>query len=295
MPRYERPPADMEIKSPALAVPSLAPPRPRPRADRAVIHEVVILPTGVDQRGDVFDRGALAEAVARRSPGVTIRDDWSRPVGSVLSAVELPAGDPRLPARQPTGERWPSAAGGLLLRLRLMPGTTEDSRLAIKSIRRNGARQRWTIGFRVLDGEQTGRLRRIRRLDVFTISPVVDEVKAAGRAPSRQPGVEIKSTDTDPSRPGVRGPLGGLGGRAVRLELCGVCGKAAGLPGRSTVGRGRICDACVDLVDPILDDPDAFDPTPQTIYDEAIRNEQVWGADAHGGLSSGPRDRRWRP
>lgn len=294
MPRYERPPVHgFETKSPALAVPSAV---TRAPADRAVLHEVVILPIGVEQTGDVFERGALAEAVARRSPGVTIRDDWSRPVGSVVSAVELPAGDPRLPARQPSGERWPAAAGGLLLRLRLMPGTTDDSRLAIKSIRRNGASQRWTVGFRVIDGEQTGRLRRIRRLDLFTISPVVNEVKRAGaRPPSRQPGVEVKSTDADPSRPRVRGPLGGLGGRAVRLEQCGVCGKAAGLSGRSTVGKGRICDACVDSVGHILDDPDAFDPSPQAIYDDAIKDEKVWSADVHGEMSPGPSDRRWRP
>jgi len=95
----------------------------------------------VDQRGDVFEPGALASAMARRSPGVTLNDDWSRPVGHVLSAVELPAGDPRLPARQPSGVPWPRAASGLLLHLRLMPGTTEDSRLAIKALRHNGARQ----------------------------------------------------------------------------------------------------------------------------------------------------------
>jgi len=293
MPRYERPPVHgFETKAVALAAPLTVPRRP---AHRDVVHEVVVLPTGVAQDGDVFEPGALARAVARRTPGVTINNDWNRPVGEVLSAVELPPRDPRLPSHQPDGNPWPRAAGGVLLRLRLMPSTTEDSTLAVKALRRNGARQRWTIGFRVLDGEQTDRLRRIRRLDVFTISPVVDDVKAAGRAPSRQPGVEIKSTDAAPSRPRVRGPLGGLGGRAVRLDLCGVCGKAAGLSSRSTVGRGRICDACVDSVGHILDDPDAFDPTPEQVYDQVLRDEQAWHTDPHGEIQLGPCDRRWRP
>jgi len=59
----------------------------------------------------------------------------------------------------------------------------------------------------VLDGEQTGRVHRIRNLDVYTISPAIDEVKAVGHAASyRSAAVEIKATDAAPYRPVVRGP-----------------------------------------------------------------------------------------
>jgi len=64
-----------------------------------------------------------------------------------------------------------------------------------------------------------------------------------------------------------------LGDRSVKLVRCGACGKAAGLASRSTVGRGRICDACVDSVGHILDDLDAFDPPPQAINEDAIRDK----------------------
>jgi hypothetical protein len=55
-----------------------------------------------------------------------------------------------------------------------------------------------------LDGEQTGRVRRIRKLDTYTISPVVDETKAAS-VPWRHPAIEVKATDGGADRvPGSR-------------------------------------------------------------------------------------------
>lgn len=177
-----------------------------------------------------------------------------------------------------------------------MPGITADSVLAVKALRRNGVRQRWTIGFRVLDGEQNRRVRRIRNLDVFTISPALDnEVTAAGPVPSRQPGIEVKVADARPYRPRVRGPHGGLGSHVATLVPCEVCGKAAGVASRSTVGRGLICDSCVDSVGHVLDYLDALDSTPQVIYEDALRDERVMHTDPHGEIWPGTRDRRWQP
>ena len=51
--------------------------------------DAVVL-TGHPVGGDVFLPGSLTRAVARRLPKATIADDWSRPVGVIRSAVELP-------------------------------------------------------------------------------------------------------------------------------------------------------------------------------------------------------------
>lgn len=177
-----------------------------------------------------------------------------------------------------------------------MPGTTEDSRLAIKALRRNGARQRWTIGFRVLDGEQTGRVHRIRNLDVYTISPAIDEVKAVGHAASyRSAAVEIKATDAAPYRPVVRGPPRWAGcPRRTARPVRGVReGRRCGQPLHRR--KGRICADCVEVVGHVLDDLGALDATPDEVYEQAQRDEQVAHADIDGTVRPGPRDRRWRP
>lgn len=122
-------PAGVEFKSAALDVaPAAAPPRRAPAADHVV--EAVVLPTG--HGGDVFVPGCLARAVAARMPKATLSDDWSRPVGAVRAAVELPAGDPRLPRTTPDGHRWSRRAGGLLVKIAFI-GATADGRLAYKT------------------------------------------------------------------------------------------------------------------------------------------------------------------
>jgi hypothetical protein len=65
----------------------------------------VPLPSGVD-----FAPGAIGRAFAARTPKATHGRSWLRPVDQVVSAVKLPAGDPRtLPDSSP----WPKGAGAV--------------------------------------------------------------------------------------------------------------------------------------------------------------------------------------
>jgi len=104
--------------------------------------------------------------------------------------VELPAGDPRLPATLPDGSPWP-AGGGLLCRIAYIEGTA-DGRLAADSVRRRGARQHYSVGYRVLDAEHKAGVRLIRVLDVYTISPRLERPEAFRRKAAPTPGLEVK-------------------------------------------------------------------------------------------------------
>lgn len=286
----ERPPSGIEYKTAALpAAITVTGARPR-----GIEQTVVILPIGVEQTGDVFEPGALADAMTRRTPKITIESEWNRPVGTVVSAVELPPGDQRLPATQPDGTPWPPSAGGLLLRLLLMPGTTRDSALAVKGLRRNGPRQRWQIGFRVLDGVQRGRLRRIRRLDNYSLSPHLGEVKAAGYR--RQPGapaMEVRTIRSGASLPLPTGSRWAL--------VCDLCGQPAAMTSAPLRPDARlICRGCLDEVDrftdpfaaPDLDDPQAPDPGPVAAYETALSDETDFDTNAFGEIRPGRRTRR---
>ncbi|MFD1533102.1 CoA transferase [Pseudonocardia aurantiaca] len=167
----------------------------RPPRQREVIHEVVVLPTGVDQRGDVLERGALADAMTRRTPGVTIRDDWNRPVGRVLSAVELPQGDPRLAVR--TEAEWRAAAGP--------PPPLVERRLLGSAAPRPYRRPRVLDLTRVIAGPVATRTLAAHGADVLRID-----------APGR-PEIPLQAFDT---LPGKRSALLDLGARRdVLAEL----------------------------------------------------------------------------
>lgn len=140
------------------------------RRTPAELLDAIVLPTGVPVGGDVFVPGCFGRVVAARMRKATIADDWSRPVGIVRSAIELPAGDPRLSVTTPDGAPWPAGAGGLLCRVEYL-STTADGQLAGNTMRQTGPGQRHSVGFRVLDGEQKAGVRHIRKLDLFTISP----------------------------------------------------------------------------------------------------------------------------
>jgi len=51
----------------------------------------------------------------------------------------------------------------------------------------------------------------------------------------------------------------------------------------------------VEVVGHVLDDLGALDATPDEVYEQAQRDEQVAHADIDGTVRPGPRDRRWRP
>jgi hypothetical protein len=81
------------------------PPAQPPGGEALIALTAVPLPSGVD-----FAPGAIGRAFAARTPKATHGRSWLRPVDQVVSAVKLPAGDPRtLPDSSP----WPKGAGAV--------------------------------------------------------------------------------------------------------------------------------------------------------------------------------------
>jgi HK97 family phage prohead protease len=52
-----------------------------------------------DSVGDIVVTGAFAKSLTRRKPRVVWAHSWNDPIGKVLEMYEVPAGDPRLPAK----------------------------------------------------------------------------------------------------------------------------------------------------------------------------------------------------
>ena len=238
----------METKAVALDAAAPAP----PGADAAELLDAVVLPTGVPLGGDLIVSGALGRAVVARLPKATLADDWQRPVGVVRSALELPAGDPRLPATLPDGSPWPAAAGGLLCRVAYIEGTA-DGRLAIDSVRRRGSRQHYSVGYRVLDAEHKAGVRHIRAIDVYTISPRPERPEAFRRKAAPAPGLEVKDgAGTAVARPRHRS------GQPTVVTRCSACDRptAAVVPGLCS-GEELICAACVRAAGDVTAEPGA--------------------------------------
>ena len=213
--------------------------------------------------------GALGRAVAARLPKATLADDWQRPVGVVRSAVELPAGDPRLPATLPDGSPWP-AGGGLLCQIAYIEGTA-DGRLAADSVRRRGARQHYSVGYRVLDAEHKAGVRLIRVLDVYTISPRLERPEAFRRKAAPTPGLEVKyGAGTALARPRHRS------GQPTVVTRCAACGRptAAVVPGLRS-GEELICAACVQQAGDVTAEPGAVTGTAVLRPDDLIESYEL--------------------
>lgn len=288
-------PGGVEFKAAALDVAPAAPSRRVPGTDHVV--DAVVLPTGYPVGGDVFVPGCLARAVATRLPKATLSDDWSRPVGSIRAAVELPAGDPRLPRTTPDGHRWPRRAGGLLVKIAFI-GATADGRLAYKAAS-TGARQGYSVGFRVIASRERDGLRHITDVELYTISPRLPGAPvalAAKGAPVH--GIETKQTVGDWDAERRSGRDGGL----PRLTMCSICGHGGGaiLPGGLRAGESLTCPRCITAARGAIDgdtdgeltpgDLDAADNvTAEQVYEQAITDEQEWHLEPGGALARVPR------
>ena len=97
--------------------------------------------------GSTIAPGAFTRAIAQRAPMSTFGRSRTRPVAQLISAVELPPHDPRLPAWLGDAP-WPPAAGALQATLRFITGIA-DGRAALAAARRAGPAE-WKLGFQAL-------------------------------------------------------------------------------------------------------------------------------------------------
>ena len=179
------------------------------------IATVIAAVTGVqDEVMDVIAPGAFTATLSKRRPKACFAHDWAKPVGRVLSAIELRPGDKRLPKTLPDGRPWPEEGGALIAVIQFHLNTALGREMFehCRQWHINGEAA-FSIGYRVPEGMSTKRpdgVRMIYALDLFEISLVLHgahtmalalEVKSAdgGDVPAREIKVSVEQTVEVPS------------------------------------------------------------------------------------------------
>ena len=160
---------------------------------RGIVTAIVAV-TGVeDEVADIIQPGAFTATLKKRRPKVCYMHDWKKPIGRVLTIVELKPGDKRLPTHLPDGREWPEG-GGALIAVMQFHLNTAGGREAFEHARQwhvNGEAA-FSIGYRVPDGMSSKRgdgVRIIYALDLFEVSLVLHGAHTMALA------LEVKSAD----------------------------------------------------------------------------------------------------
>jgi HK97 family phage prohead protease len=92
-----------------------------------------------DSVGDIVLPGAFTESLKRRKPRVVWGHDWNHPIGKVLEIYEVPASDPRLPAKMRQ-----AGIGGLFAKVQFNL-KSEKGREAFANVAFYGMDQEWCV------------------------------------------------------------------------------------------------------------------------------------------------------
>ena len=122
-----------------------------------------------DSVGDIVASGAFDGSLRRRKPRVVWGHDWNQPIGKVLAIEEVPASDPRLPAKMKA-----AGVGGLLARVQFNL-KSERGREAFNSVAFFGGDQEWSIGYKTLkaDYDPERQANVLKEVELFEVSPVL--------------------------------------------------------------------------------------------------------------------------
>ena len=122
-----------------------------------------------DSVGDIVLPGAFSESLKRRKPRVVWGHDWNHPIGKVLEIYEVPASDPRLPAKMKR-----AGIGGLYARVQFNLGS-EKGREAFANVSFYGEEQEWSIGYKTLDAvyDNERKANLLREVELYEVSPVL--------------------------------------------------------------------------------------------------------------------------
>lgn len=133
----------------------------------------------VDSANEICDYGCFKDALAYKLPVLCLYHNWEKPIGVVLKAEEIPAGDPRLPEDI-------LSLGGLYIeaQINLDKQLGKDAWSDIKL----GVLSEYSIGYVVRESyvDKEG-VKHLTKVDLIEASPVV---RAANRLTST---IEIKS------------------------------------------------------------------------------------------------------
>jgi HK97 family phage prohead protease len=122
-----------------------------------------------DSVGDIVLSGAFTESLKRRKPRVVWGHDWNHPIGKVLEIYEVPASDPRLPAKMRQ-----AGIGGLFAKVQFNL-RSEKGREAFANVLFYGADQEWSIGYKTLDAiyDNQRQANLLREVELYEVSPVL--------------------------------------------------------------------------------------------------------------------------
>lgn len=122
-----------------------------------------------DSVGDIVLPGAFTESLKRRKPRVVWGHDWNHPIGKVLEIYEVPASDPRLPAKMKR-----AGIGGLFARVQFNL-KAEKGREAFANVAFYGEEQEWSIGYKTLDAiyDNNRQANLLREVELYEVSPVL--------------------------------------------------------------------------------------------------------------------------
>lgn len=122
-----------------------------------------------DSVGDIVLSGAFTESLKRRKPRVVWGHDWNHPIGKVLEIYEVPANDPRLPAKMKR-----AGIGGLYARVQFNL-KADKGREAFANVSFYGEEQEWSIGYKTLDAiyDNARQANLLREVELYEVSPVL--------------------------------------------------------------------------------------------------------------------------
>lgn len=149
-----------------------------------------------DSVGDIVATGAFTESLKRRKPRVVWGHNWNDPIGKVLEIYEVPANDPRLPAKMKQ-----AGVGGLYARVQFNLAT-EKGREAFSSVAFFGGDQEWSIGYKTINAtyDQSLQANILREVELYEVSPVLHGANQLTAT------ISVKSEDGDKCHPGM-GPM----------------------------------------------------------------------------------------
>jgi HK97 family phage prohead protease len=122
-----------------------------------------------DSVGDICASGAFNGSLKRRKPRVVWGHNWNDPIGKVLEIYEVPASDPRLPAKMKA-----AGIGGLYAKVQFNLNS-EKGREAFANVQFFGLEQEWSIGYKTLDAvfDPSKQANVLKEVELYEVSPVL--------------------------------------------------------------------------------------------------------------------------
>lgn len=171
-----------------------------------------------DSVGDICHSGCFNGSLKRRKPRVVWGHNWNDPIGKVLEIYEVPASDPRLPAKMKA-----AGIGGLYAKVQFNLNS-EKGREAFANVQFFGLEQEWSIGYKTLDAvfDPSKQANVLKEVELYEVSPVLHganqltgtiSIKSAGK-PKKDPKggltaagrAHFNRTEGSNLKPGVKGP-----------------------------------------------------------------------------------------